>query len=1536
METPDLTALKERTGAKDLPGFLTVAEEALAKASSGDGGAKELLWEWLEAARDEAVLRGLGDSGLGDRWFELVLDAMRILELDFGELFRRRVRRYGDRALLITFEGEEVRQHSWTDVARRADDIARGLLAIGEGSAPVAFFVPNSLDGAVCDLACLTRGIVNAVIPGTATAEHIEDILSRTQARIAVVGDEKGYARLTGAGKPGKALKHVVVLDAAKCPADPRLLSLAALERRGREAADEPAVWPERGLDDLATVMFTSGSTGLPKGICFSHRMIVSKRYARSLALPYVGEDNVFVSFLPLYHTFGRWLELTGTIFWGGRYAFASNPSIHAILDNMRRVKATGFISVPLKWLQLREELAKGVDLETASTEDIKKELARLTGGGLCWGLSAAGYLDPEAFSLFQLLGVDLMSGFGMTEATGGITMTPPGAYKAGTVGKRLPGVELKCAEDGELLIRGPYIMESYFTDGGTRPASEDGWFRTGDIFREDRDGYLSILDRKKDIYKNLRGETIAPQRIENLFAELSGIQRAFLVGDRRAYNTLLLVPDFEHAGTDLKKLSPDELKEFFRPDVVAVNRFLSPHERIVDFCVWEEGFSVEAGELTAKGTYKRWKIEERCKDVIEPMYRRRHVELPVGTFTVRVPHWFLRARGMTEASVTAEDSSVRLEDGSRLPLKPGGSSDEVLVGSLAYRCERRVLDLDFWLRSAALWAGNADLVAFAGPEIATWRATGGSPGIELLGDPGREPELEDLPLPDPAVEGPVDSLMNLHRAACLLAHPNAGKASALSAVKHLGKVLLEATYEYAALSRQRLAWAAYHPDFEVRASAYQTLLRGEGGAGTKSYFQAFLDSGLPFLDAEVIEDICGSRLDDEQLTALRSRLEHYRGALDWPLSRTATEQFSHIITLLGNYGTSHRDSYASLRGELANWQQFPGSPALRREAYEALSELTKSFRSWLAGETQASKSSGRVNLDEIVEFELGIDLIEQQRIREALANTPMLAETVFVLYAGKRLKDSDLVPNGVWISLIGSRFGSSIYHVAVETKAAELFEFRLALNRTRSPEEFCADEYLRMAACDLPDRPPSIARGGSLWPERGIATRESIAGETLLVMWLRIAGRRSDEIDEASRWECRHHLRLALAAYVDFWKNTHEAWMLTAPTPREVIISRGEVTRGVRLANITGRAPFTRELDIIVALHQGFYRALSHNCPRLRDCLTPELMFEAVLEALGEKRGREVLSACRRQAEDREISNPQLRELCEKSAEFDREIEKDGFRPLPLRAAVQRYRRWSKLNPGSTPEARLRTVLGVYRWHKLDDIEDRYPEVRVRLFRETFWADAPAPLAEALDLAIQKLRGAADPQQQILRRVSELRMDVRLGKEDDAYMTWLTYPHLEPTQKPKLVTADLSEKPGVHLSTTISDSKGAQYEIRPAGSPREVARLTRLFRFSKLPVKINPRHEALVVLDERKNIVAGWLYWMLEPTHAFVHGVVIAPSFRGRGLSRAMVADFLGRLRSHGVRLLTVDYVLPDFWMKMGFKASPDYGGLTKEIDED
>ena len=673
---------------------------------------------FLDASTRPDFLGAL-DEPARSRWVDAVLAAVRGRDHRLEDLLRWRAEEQPAHTLFTHRDTEPGSGWTYAAVRRRVRSFAATLWQVdarGKERPRVVLWTANGVEGACADIACLAHDLFAIPLSVHLTDEEVAWICRRLDVDAIVAdADERLRRALRIATELGRPL-DVLALQPGRSVdhGDAELLAERAAAF-GTEHVD--AILRDRprgGMDEPCTAMFTSGSTGRPKGVLFTPFHLISKRYCRGAALPAVGRDEVLFCYLPLFHTFGRYLEMLGTIYWRGTYVFAGNPSAEALLAALPQVEPTGLISIPQRWQQIREAY------EEAAERGGVDSLREVIGARLRWGLSAAGYLDPRTFRFFQRHDVALCSGFGMTEATGGITMSPPGDYVDDTVGRPLPGIEVRLDEHQEMLVRGAYVAPYLREDGDdleAEPLEADpdggaGWLRTGDVFRELDGGHLSIVDRVKDIYKNSRGQTVAPRRVEDHFTDVPGIRRVFLVGDHRPWNALLVVPDLDDP---MLRDAPDEHSrhEYFGHVIAAANRHLAPFERVVDYVLLDRDFDAARGELTPKGSFRRKTITENFASTIEDLYRSPYVERRVDGLLVRLPQWLLRDMSVLEDDLVAgRGALVDVRRGLRLTLRVQDDG-RIRVGDLAYRIEGDVVDLGRLSRQPTLWLGNPGLLAF-------------------------------------------------------------------------------------------------------------------------------------------------------------------------------------------------------------------------------------------------------------------------------------------------------------------------------------------------------------------------------------------------------------------------------------------------------------------------------------------------------------------------------------------------------------------------------------------------------------------------------------------------------------------------------------------------------------------------------------------------------------------------------------------------------------------------------------------------------
>jgi long-chain acyl-CoA synthetase len=422
------------------------------------------------------------------------------------------------------------------------------------------------------------------------------------------------------------SLDQVAARGRARLASDPA----AAADRQGRIDAVKPT--------DLATIIYTSGTTGEPKGVMLSHDNIVSNVLGSVKVLPQFDRDDVGLTFLPLSHAFER-TAIYMYLHQGLTIVFAE--SLDTIGRDMAAERPTVMTGVPRVYEKLRARILASIAKETPARQRVlladrlvfSAIRARL-GGRLRYLVSGSAPLSPTTTEFFFALGLPIYEGYGLTETSPVLTVNPPDAPRVGTVGRPIPGVEIRIAEDGEILARGPNVMQGYYNrPAETAEVLRDGWFHTGDIGRLDSEGYLSITDRRKELIVTAGGKKIAPAPLEHLLRASPLVAEAVIIGDRRPFPAALIVPNYPILESRLRELGRpigayealaerEDVRGLYQELVDAVNRDLAQFERIKKIVLLSTEFSIASGELTPTLKVKRRVVAERWQHVIEGIYR--------------------------------------------------------------------------------------------------------------------------------------------------------------------------------------------------------------------------------------------------------------------------------------------------------------------------------------------------------------------------------------------------------------------------------------------------------------------------------------------------------------------------------------------------------------------------------------------------------------------------------------------------------------------------------------------------------------------------------------------------------------------------------------------------------------------------------------------------------------------------------------------------------------------------------------------------
>ncbi len=557
---------------------------------------------------------------------------------------------------------------SWRDAAAQANALARGLRALGIAPGErVALISENRPEWGVADVAIMAAGALTVPAYTTNTTRDHRHVLIDSGASAAIVSTPRLAARVLPAVLQSPALKFVVGIERIREHegTSVKLFPWTDVLALGRREPDDLGPRLARiAREDVACLIYTSGTGGNPKGVMLSHRAILHNcRGAYRLLEEFGLSDEVFLSILPLSHSYEHTAGLHFPISIGAQIYYAEG--VETLANNFVEARPTLMIAVPRLYEVMRQRILRGVErqggfkaklfrstLELGSRAYAKggalplgprlldRVLDRLVrtkvrarfGGRLKAMVSGGAPLNHDVGLFFTALGVRVLQGYGQTEAAPVIACNPPGKVKLRTVGPPVEGVEVKIADDGEVLVRGPLVMNGYWNNPeATAEVLREGWLNTGDIGRFDEDGYLLITDRKKDIIVISGGDNISPQRVEGILALQPEIAQAMVYGDRHPHLVALIVADAAFAerwshghGVPADPAALSQNPEFVKriaKAVEAANLDLSVIERIKRFALAKAPFTIDNAQLTPTLKLKRHAILAEYRESLEALY---------------------------------------------------------------------------------------------------------------------------------------------------------------------------------------------------------------------------------------------------------------------------------------------------------------------------------------------------------------------------------------------------------------------------------------------------------------------------------------------------------------------------------------------------------------------------------------------------------------------------------------------------------------------------------------------------------------------------------------------------------------------------------------------------------------------------------------------------------------------------------------------------------------------------------------------------
>ncbi|NNG27088.1 MAG: long-chain fatty acid--CoA ligase, partial [Ignavibacteriaceae bacterium] len=563
---------------------------------------------------------------------------------------------------------------TYKELKEETNSFAYGLSSLGVGKGDkVAIISENRPEWVYSDFAILELSAIDVPLFPSLTADSIEFILNNSESKGVIISNKFQLNKIRKIIDKCKHIKFIVVLNENDFDAEVKnLYTFKQVQELGsKHMVSHPNLLEEsiKQIDenDICTLIYTSGTTGEPKGVILTHKNIMSNVNSTLEIYP-ITTDDVFLSFLPLCHSFERMAGYYSAFAAGAPVYYAE--SIETVAANLIEVKPTIMTSVPRLFERIYSKIIKNVESQPEKKQKIFfgalkigneyanakregkislplrikhkiadklvfKKLKEKTGGNLRFFISGGAALPRALGDFFESTGIIIIEGYGLTESSPVISANRFDDYKFGTVGKPLPGIEVKIASDGEILARGPNIMQGYYKNKKETEATLiDGWLHTGDIGVFDADGFLMITDRKKHLFKTSAGKYIAPTPIENTFLASKFIDQFIVIGDRRMFLSALVVPDFEAlkeyadshkipyaSEEDLTK--NDKIYTLLEQDMNQLQKKLANYERIRRFSVLHKPFTIESGEITPSLKIRRKAIESNYGELIEQMYER-------------------------------------------------------------------------------------------------------------------------------------------------------------------------------------------------------------------------------------------------------------------------------------------------------------------------------------------------------------------------------------------------------------------------------------------------------------------------------------------------------------------------------------------------------------------------------------------------------------------------------------------------------------------------------------------------------------------------------------------------------------------------------------------------------------------------------------------------------------------------------------------------------------------------------------------------
>jgi long-chain acyl-CoA synthetase len=973
--------------------------------------------------------------------------------------------------------------------------------------------------------------------------------------------------------------------------------------------------------------------------------------------------------------------------------------------------------------------------------------------------------------------------------------------------------------------------------------------------------------------------------------------------------------------------------QEYFSSVIVTVNKFLSPFERILEFRLIDRPFDDEHGELTPKHTYKRKVVEKNFSELIDSMYVKNHTLVYIKNTEIRVPNWFLREKGSLSRDIITNDNSILIPK-LKLSLKFSQTKEQKVyrIGSHNYLISTPFIDLQTILTDPLLWIGNTELVEFAGTSIIQWyRQTGESAQIKFH-SPASKPVLNESMI---KVFRKISSYNEISLEGIHLAYTiilSGSDIESVSPMNYFREILDDPKNLHYRLVLNLISRPNITSNTEIKRELFTEAVKRASDKQFGEIFSYYFEN-----DPSVLNPVSTNRIVESLWS--EAKINFIESFIAKKVEQTTSIKNETIINSLFNlivaYGVRHPLFYRRGRRFLMRFAVLAEESIIRESANQHRLNLRSGFREWL-GKNQAVavdiETGEEYRWEDVLTFNEGIDPEDWQRIKNALIKTSILREAVFMFSNGLRLRLDDILPGGIWVSLLEAKKEKSIYRMTVQTRYQGSFDVTLHLNKNLPPLAAAEEvKWLILSGTNLKGE-RLLTYFGGYWEEYDLWTEAFVPRESVARYLERETKRKDSEYELRLRELWPFFVWNAASAYMSFWKLTKYKYELTNPLPENITIPFHDYQTGTLLYSVSKRIRSESASNFFLRFHDQFVKKTLDKYTFLEKKSIWNYILSGITECEGELKAVELIKKFREEVSSLTVYDDK-QDILFRIDEFIKSLKEDGFVPKSLFFAIKRFHRWRNLNPDANLDAQAEMLYELYETYRLFELESNYPSTRTMFFLRTVFSNAKDNLAASMKEIARVQRTGEISKDEVNKLYSDLHNLPGLTEAEEFFLTRLSYPYLKPKDTAALLKAGSFGVDSSNLVVQVRDEEDNPFIIRNPVTPKEISKLHALYLESNLAVNFKPEHKFLVALSERGFIIGGLYYSQTDENTAHMEKIVVSSRYRRKGISEALMNELFNRLKAEHFKFVTTGFFRPEYFYKFGFKIEKKYSGLVKEL---